>query len=171
MYTLVLAAVLSAVYGEPKSIRLTRYTRELRIADLLPSPQHERKEALPVLTLFCLSAVPVCLVGNSFLQPRTAEEGVAMSASMSSSPGERRLRLMQPAAISVPCQSVEDFEAQSLDLVLRTLRSLLDENPFKQLVVGLSGTKSSYGTNCHYAYVCGYFSSSQPYESVRWLLH
>lgn len=78
---------------------------------------------------------------------------------------------MQPAAISVPCQSVEDFEAQSLDLVLRTLRSLLDENPFKQLVVGLSGTKSSYGTNCHYAYVCGYFSSSQPYESVRWLLH
>lgn len=41
--------------------------------------------------------------------------------------------------MSVACQSAEGFEAQSLDLVLRTLRELLDANPFKQLVVGLSG--------------------------------
>lgn len=55
------------------------------------------------------------------------------------SPGGRRLRLGQLNAVSVACQSAEGFEAQSLDLVLRSLRELLDANPFKQLVVGLSG--------------------------------
>ncbi|CDJ50721.1 Glucose-6-phosphate dehydrogenase, putative [Eimeria brunetti] len=75
-----------------------------------------------------------------FLQPGTAEgQGPLPLPSATASPSERRLRLAQPVAVSVACQSSEDFEAQSLDLVLRSLRTLADANPFKQLVVGLSG--------------------------------
>lgn len=55
------------------------------------------------------------------------------------SAGTRRLRLGQAKAASVGCRSQDVFEAQSLDVVLRSLRELLDANPFKQVVVGLSG--------------------------------
>lgn len=82
----------------------------------------------------------LCSADDFFLQPgNTGGGGVPFLQSAVASPSERRLRLTQPVAVSVSCQSSEDFEAQSLDLVLRTLRTLLDENPFKQLVVGLSG--------------------------------
>mgnify|MGYP005791059815 CR=1 FL=1 len=81
-----------------------------------------------------------CYADELFLRPGNTEGGGApFLPSAVASPSERRLRLAQPAALSVACQSSEDFEAQSLDLVLRSLRTLLDANPFKQLVVGLSG--------------------------------
>lgn len=62
------------------------------------------------------------------------------------SPGGRRLRFLQPKALSVACQGEEVFETQSLDLVLKSLRELLEANPFKQLVVGLSGTPTDART-------------------------
>ncbi|CDI75554.1 Glucose-6-phosphate dehydrogenase, putative [Eimeria praecox] len=75
-----------------------------------------------------------------FLQSGNPEGGgVPFLPSAIASPSERRLRVAHPVAVSVACQSSEDFEAQSLDLVLRSLRTFQDANPFKQLVVGLSG--------------------------------
>ncbi|XP_026194454.1 uncharacterized protein LOC34622585 [Cyclospora cayetanensis] len=81
-----------------------------------------------------------CPAAGWVLQPGHLGEVAMLSLNAASSPGGRRLRSVQPNAISVACLSAEDFEAQSLNLVLRCLSELMDANPFKQLVVGVSGS-------------------------------
>ncbi|KAL8426513.1 hypothetical protein Efla_004878 [Eimeria flavescens] len=67
------------------------------------------------------------------------KENPYFASSANASPGSRRVRASSQKAISVACQSEEVFEAQSSDLVLRTIGELLDANPFRQVIVGLSG--------------------------------
>ncbi|KAL8455642.1 hypothetical protein Emag_000464 [Eimeria magna] len=71
------------------------------------------------------------------------KDTVNFASSAGASPGSRRVRSYPQKAVSVACQSDEVFEAQSLDLVLRSLQELLDANPFKQVVVGLSALRQT----------------------------
>ncbi|KAL8275062.1 hypothetical protein Esti_000941 [Eimeria stiedai] len=66
------------------------------------------------------------------------KDTVSFASSAGASPG-RRARSYPQKAVTVACQSEDVFEAQSLDLILRSLQESLDANPFKQVVVGLSG--------------------------------
>ncbi|KAL8444218.1 hypothetical protein Emed_006339 [Eimeria media] len=71
------------------------------------------------------------------------KDTVNFASSAGASPGSRRARSYPQKAVSVACQSEEVFEAQSLDLVLRSLQESLDANPFKQVVVGLSALRQT----------------------------
>lgn len=57
--------------------------------------------------------------------------------------------------MSVSCRSAEAFDSQSLDVLLKCLNEVLVAEPFKQVLVGLSGGRFAVfaaGRHCAFAF-------------------
>lgn len=103
-----------------------------------------------------LASVCVCFRGTYTCDADESPGAVRMRTEDSSlSPSGRVMHEAPQRAVSVSCRSAEAFDSQSLDVLLKSLSEVLIAEPFKQVLIGLSGERICVSLAVSVCVACG----------------